>query len=229
MSAVWSTAWLLLTNNSKHSANMINTNIGLLCLLSVSTVSPVERYTYRLLTPSASPSPARPPVQRQYQPRISRQLDIREDPTGPYLNKDSFFSAGFLEDLFGLGRPAEPTVSFQGKTDPSLSVRVSVMIWYLLFCEGKREIAPGSQPSHFPSFFAPVRSGPSPAFLPSSPYQPHHPHQPYHSHHHHQSPQPPPPPPPTPVQQYHHSPHPVKITRNDDKEWDVMLNWRKGN
>ena len=103
---------------------MINTNIGLLCLLSVSTVSPVERYTYRLLTPSASPSPARPPVQRQYQPRISRQLDTRLDspPSGPYLNKEGFFSSGFLEDLFGLGRPAEPAITFPGTEVISLLV-----------------------------------------------------------------------------------------------------------
>lgn len=154
---------------------MRNTNIGLLCLLSVALVTAVERYKYRLLTPS----PTRPQAQRQYQPRISRQLDLRED-SGPYLNKDSFFSAGFLEDLFGLGKPAESTVSFQGK----------------------REITPGSHPSHFPSFFAPVRSAPTPAFVPS-PYQP----NPYHNYR--QS--------PPPVQQYHQTPPPVKITRNDNK------------
>jgi len=157
---------------------MINTNISILCLLSVSLVTTVERYKYRLLTPS--PSPTRTQAQRQYQPRISRQLDIREG-SGPYLNKESFFSAGFLEDLFGLGKPADPTVSFQGK----------------------REITPGSHPPHFPSFFAPVRSPPSPAFVPSSPYQPNL----YHNHR--QS--------PPPVQQYHHTPPPVKITRNDNK------------
>ena len=92
----------------------MNTNIGILCLLSVSLVTAVERYTYRLLT--ASPTPA--PAQRQYQPRISRQLETRDD-SGPYLNKESFFTAGFLEDLFGLGRPAEPPLSFQGKIHPS--------------------------------------------------------------------------------------------------------------
>lgn len=157
----------------------MNTKIGLLCLLSVSVVSTVERYKYRLLPPS--PSPTRPPAQRQYQPRISRQLDSRDD-SGPYLNKESFFSAGFLEDLFGLGRPAELTVSFQGK----------------------REITPGSHPSHFPSFFAPVRSLPTSAFVPSSPYQP----NPYHSHHQSLP----------PVQQHHHTTPPVKITRNDNNK-----------
>ena len=183
---------------------MINTNISILCLLSVSLVTTVERYKYRLLTPS--PSPTRTQAQRQYQPRISRQLDIREG-SGPYLNKESFFSAGFLEDLFGLGKPADPTVSFQGKNPPcpappSLSVD-------LLLCEGKREITPGSHPPHFPSFFAPVRSPPSPAFVPSSPYQPNL----YHNHR--QS--------PPPVQQYHHTPPPVKITKNDNKECNVIL------
>ena len=103
----------------------MNTNIRLLCLLSVSLVSAVERYTYRLLTPS--PSPPAPPAQRPYQPRISRQLDIRED-SGPYLNKESFFNSGFLDNLFGLGRPAEPTVSFQGKTDSSLPSSVNIIL-----------------------------------------------------------------------------------------------------
>ena len=105
----------------------MNSNIGLFCLLSVSVASTgtVERYKYRLLPPS--PSPTRPPAQRQYQPRISRQLDIRED-SGPYLNKESFFNSGFLDNLFGLGRPAEPTVSFQGKTDSSLPSSVNIIL-----------------------------------------------------------------------------------------------------
>ena len=108
---------------------MMKTNISILCLLSASLVSSVERYTYRLLSPSTPP----PPAQRHYQPRISRQLDIRDD-SGPYLNRESFFSAGFLEDLFGLGRPAEPTVSFQGKNSP---LPLSVLILYSVKVRGR--------------------------------------------------------------------------------------------
>ena len=94
-----------------------------LTVLTVTCVTALEQYKYRIITPPASPTAAAP-APRQFQPRISRQIDTRADPaTGPYLNKEGFFSSGFLEDLFGLGRPAEPAVTFQGKTSvrPSLS------------------------------------------------------------------------------------------------------------
>ena len=92
---------------------------AVLSVLSASIVTGVEKYSYRLLTPSSPP-----PATRLVGPRISRQLDTRLDspPSGPYLNKEGFFSSGFLEDLFGLGRPAEPAITFPGTEVISLLV-----------------------------------------------------------------------------------------------------------
>ena len=64
------------------------------------------QYTYRLLGGTAPPH-APPPS--HFVSRTSRHYNSREDlSAGPYLQKDNFFTSGFLEELLGLGKPDPP-------------------------------------------------------------------------------------------------------------------------
>ena len=116
----------------------------LICLWCVHMTCVRSQYTYRLLGGSAPP-PAPPPA--HFVSRTSRHYDTREDLSpGPYLQKDNFFSSGFLEDLLGLGKssdsyPAPP----------------------------KREIQPHQ--SIFPSFFS-APAPPPPPPPQQRPYRP---------------------------------------------------------
>ena len=58
------------------------------------------------------PPPAPPPA--HFVSRTARHFDTREDlSAGPYLQKDNFFSSGFLEDLLGFGKPPPPKREIQ--------------------------------------------------------------------------------------------------------------------
>ena len=113
----------------------------LICLWCVHVSSVRSQYTYRLLGGPAPP-PAPPPA--HFVSRTSRHYDTRAELSpGPYLQKDNFFSSGFLEDLLGLGKPES-------------------------YPPPKREI---QHQSIFPSFFSAPSPPPAPP-APQRPYRP---------------------------------------------------------
>ena len=111
----------------------------LICLWCVHVTCVRSQYTYRLLG-----GPAPPPA--HFVSRTSRHYDTKEDlGAGPYLQKDSFFSSGFLEDLLGLSKP-------DSQPPP------------------KREIQPHQ--SIFPSFFSAPAPPPQRSYRPPPPQYP---------------------------------------------------------